>query len=63
MENLNEMDSQLNNSSFLDMMNVGSSDINWIGTSNCSPIGEQVRMPTKKMDNRSLHKREKLVKC
>jgi hypothetical protein len=42
------MDSQMNNSSFLDMMNVGSSDINWVGTPNCSPIGEQVTMPTKK---------------
>lgn len=38
----------MNNSSFLDMMNVGSSDINWVGTPNSSPIGEQVTMPTKK---------------
>ena len=32
--------------SFMDMMNMGSGDMNWGDTQNCTPIGEQVTMPT-----------------
>ena len=32
--------------SFLDMMNVGSGDVNWGYTQNFSPIGEQATMST-----------------
>ncbi|XP_044403347.1 glutathione S-transferase T3 [Triticum aestivum] len=48
MENSYELDSQINNSSFLDMMNVGSSDTNCYGTADCSPLAEQVTMPPQK---------------
>nr|XP_051208896.1 glutathione S-transferase T3-like [Lolium perenne] len=41
----NEINSQMDNSSFLDMLNVGG-DTHWGGTPDSSPIGEQARMPT-----------------
>jgi hypothetical protein len=41
----NEINSQMDNSSFLDMLNVGG-DTHWGGTPDSSPIGEQATMPT-----------------
>jgi hypothetical protein len=38
--------SQIDNEGFLDLLNVGSSELNWSGTQYCSPIGEQETMST-----------------
>uniref|UniRef100_A0ACD5WNV7 Uncharacterized protein n=1 Tax=Avena sativa TaxID=4498 RepID=A0ACD5WNV7_AVESA len=46
MDNSNEKNLHMDNSSFLDMMNVGSSEINWVVTPHCSPLGEQSTVPT-----------------
>jgi hypothetical protein len=36
----------MDNRGFLDILNVGCNDLNWGGTPNCSPIGEQEMMQT-----------------
>uniref|UniRef100_A0ACD5TPW5 Uncharacterized protein n=1 Tax=Avena sativa TaxID=4498 RepID=A0ACD5TPW5_AVESA len=46
MDNICENNSQMDNSSFLDMMNVGSSGVNWVGTPDSSPLGRQSTMPS-----------------
>jgi hypothetical protein len=38
--------SQIDNEGFLDLLNVGSGELNWSGTQYCSPIGEQETVST-----------------
>jgi hypothetical protein len=42
----NSQTDDMGNEGFLDMMNMGSSAMNWGGTPDYSPIGEQATMPT-----------------
>jgi hypothetical protein len=46
MDNSQADNSQIDNEGFLDLLNVGSGELNWSGTQYCSPIGEQETMST-----------------